>query len=147
MKVAIFHDYFGAIGGGEKLVLMLAKYLNADVITTDLNTESVKKMGYSDVRIISLGKTPKVPPLKQISASFYFAACDFSKEYDFFIFSGNWAHFAAKKHKPNLYYCHTPTRAFYDLYHTFLNRQSLLISIFFRIWVWLHRPVSEYYLF
>lgn len=146
MKVAIFHDYFGAIGGGEKLVLMLAKYLNADVITTDLNTESVKKMGYSDVRIISLGKTPKVPPLKQISASFYFAACDFSKEYDFFIFSGNWAHFAAKKHKPNLYYCHTPTRAFYDLYHTFLNRQSLLISIFFRIWVWLHRPVSEYYL-
>lgn len=146
MKVAIFHDYFGAIGGGEKLVLMLAKYFNADVITTDLNTESVKKMGYSDIRIISLGKTPKVPPLKQISASFHFAACDFSKEYDFFIFSGNWAHFAAKKHKPNLYYCHTPTRAFYDLYDTFLSRQSLLISIFFRIWVWLHRPVSEYYL-
>lgn len=146
MKVAIFHDYFGAIGGGEKLVLMLAKYFNADVITTDLNRESVKKMGYSDIRIISLGKTPKVPPLKQISASFYFAACDFSKEYDFFIFSGNWAHFAAKKHKPNLYYCHTPTRAFYDLYDTFLSRQSLLVSIFFRIWVRLHRPVSEYYL-
>jgi glycosyltransferase involved in cell wall biosynthesis len=146
MKIAIFHDYFGAIGGGEKLVLMLAKYFNADVITTDLNTESVEKMGYSDIRIISLGKTPKVPPLKQISASFHFAACDFSKEYDFFIFSGNWAHFAAKKHKPNLYYCHTPTRAFYDLYDTFLQRQSLLVSIFFRIWVKLHRPVSEYYL-
>ena len=49
--------YFGAIGGGEKLVLMLAKYFSADVITTDLNTESIKKMGYSDTRIISLGKT------------------------------------------------------------------------------------------
>ncbi|MGB9938737.1 glycosyltransferase [Methanosarcina sp.] len=146
MRIAIFHDYFGAIGGGEKLVLMLAKYLNADVITTDLNMESVKKMGYSDVRIISLGKTPKIPPLKQISASVHFAACNFSEEYDFFIFSGNWAHFAAKKHKPNLYYCHTPTRAFYDLYDTFLQRQSLLVSIFFRIWVRLHRPVSEYYL-
>ncbi|HEY3361930.1 MAG TPA: glycosyltransferase [Methanosarcina sp.] len=146
MKIAIFHDYFGAIGGGEKLVLMLARCFNADVITTDLNMESVKKMGYPDIRIISLGKTPKVPPLKQISASFHFAACDFSKEYDFFIFSGNWAHFAAKKHKPNLYYCHTPTRAFYDLYETFISRQSLLISIFFRIWVRLHKPVSEYYL-
>lgn len=146
MKIAIFHDYFGAIGGGEKLVLMLANYFNADVITTDLNMESVKKMGYSNIRIISLGNTPKVPPLKQIFASFKFTACDFSKEYDFFIFSGNWAHFAAKKHKPNLYYCHTPTRAFYDLYDTFIKRQPLLISIFFRVWVKLHRPVSEYYL-
>lgn len=146
MKIAIFHDYFGAIGGGEKLVLMLAKHFNADVITTDLNIESIKKMGYSDTHIISLGKTSKVPPLKQISASFLFATCDFSKKYDFFIFSGNWAFFAAKKHKPNLYYCHTPTRAFYDLYDTFLMRQSFIVSVFFRIWVSLHRPVSEYYL-
>jgi len=146
MKTAIFHDYFGAIGGGEKLVLMLAKYINADVITTDLNIESIKKMGYSDIHIISLGNTPKIPPLKQISASFLFATCDFSKKYDFFIFSGNWAYFAAKKHKPNLYYCHTPTRAFYDLYDTFLTRQSFFVSVFFRIWVGFHRPVSEYYL-
>jgi hypothetical protein len=27
MKVAIFHDYIGAIGGGEKLVLTLAEGL------------------------------------------------------------------------------------------------------------------------
>lgn len=146
MKIAIFHDYFGAIGGGEKLVLMLAKYFNADVITTDLNIESIKKMGYSDTHIISLGNTSKVPPLKQISASLLFATCDFSKKYDFFIFSGNWAYFAAKKHKPNLYYCHTPTRAFYDLYDTFLMRQPFIVSVFFRIWVRLHRPASEYYL-
>lgn len=146
MKIAIFHDYFGAIGGGEKLVLMLAKNLNADVITTDLNIESIKKMGYSDTHIISLGKTSNIPPLKQISASFLFATCDFSKKYDFFIFSGNWAHFAARKHKPNLYYCHTPTRAFYDLYNTFLKRQPFFISIFFRAWVGFHRPISEYYM-
>lgn len=146
MKIAIFHDYFGAIGGGEKLVLMLAKHFNADVITTDLNLESIKKMGYPEIKIISLGETSKIPPLKQISASFLFAICDFSEQYDFFIFSGNWAHFAAKKHKPNLYYCHTPTRAFYDLYTTFLQRQPIYISIPFRIWVRLHRPVSEYYL-
>lgn len=146
MKIVIFHDYFGAIGGGEKLVLMLAKQFNADVVTTDLNPESIKKMGYSDINIISLGKTPKVPPLKQISASLHFAMCDFSEKYDFFIFSGNWAHFAARKHKPNLYYCHTPTRAFYDLYTTFLKRQPIYISIPFRIWVSFHKPLSEYYL-
>ncbi len=146
MKIAIFHDYIGAIGGGEKLVLTLARGLGADVITTDVDEDSIKKMGFEDVKIISLGETVKLPPLKQISASLRFALCDFSKEYDFFIFSGNWAHFAAKRHKPNLYYCHTPVRVFYDLYDAFLQRQSFITKPLFMIWVTLHKPISEYYM-
>ena len=143
MKIAIFHDYIGAIGGGEKLVLTLARGLGADVITTDVDADSVSKMGFGDVNIISLGGTVKMPPLKQISASFKFAMCDFSKEYDFFIFSGNWAHFAARRHRPNLWYCFTPARAFYDLYETFLHRQSFITRQFFKLWVALHEPVSR----
>lgn len=146
MRIAIFHDYIGAIGGGEKLVLTLAKGLGADVITTDMDSESVNKMGFEYVKIISLGNTLKMPPLKQIDASFKFATCDFSKKYDFFIFSGNWAFFAAKKHKPNLYYCHTPTRAFYDLYDVYRKNHSIFIAVPFTVWVQLHKRVSEYYL-
>ncbi len=146
MRIAIFHDYIGAIGGGEKLVLTLARGLGADVITTDADAESIKKMGFEDVKIISLGGTVKLPPLKQIWASLRFALCDFSKHYDFFIFSGNWAHFAAKRHKPNIYYCHTPVRPFYDLYDVFLERQSFFTSILFKIWMTLHRKVYEYYI-
>jgi len=146
MRTAIFHDYIGAIGGGEKLVLTLAKGLGADVITTDMDIDAVRKMGFSDVNIISLGKTLKMPPLKQIDASIRFAACNFSEKYDFFIFSGNWAYFAAKKHKPNLYYCHTPTRAFYDLYEEYRNNHSLFIAIVFMIWVKIHKNFSEKYL-
>lgn len=67
----------------EALVLTLARGLDADVIITDV------------------GETIKIPPLKRISASFKFALCNFSKRYDFFIFSGNWAHFAARRHKQN----------------------------------------------
>ncbi len=146
MKIAIFHDYIDTIGGGEKLVLTLARELNADVITTDINKDSIKKMEFDDVDIISLGKTVKLPPLKQISASIKFASCDFSKRYDFFIFSGNWAPFAAKKHKPNLYYCHTPVRAFYDTYDLLLQRQSLLIRPIFIVWVTVHESISKYYI-
>jgi glycosyltransferase involved in cell wall biosynthesis len=146
MKVAIFHDYIGAIGGGEKLVLTLAKGLGADVITTDADMDSVAKMGFEEVKIISLGNTLKMPPLKQIDASFKFASCDFSKKYDFFIFSGNWAFFAAKKHKPNLYYCHTPTRAFYDLYDVYRKNHSIFIAVPFTFWVQLHKRISEYYI-
>ncbi len=143
VKIAIFHDYIGAIGGGEKLVLTLARGLNADVITTDVDEDSVKKMGFEDVKIISLGGTVKLPPLKQISASFKFALCNFSKQYEFFIFSGNWAHFAARKHKPNLWYCLTPTRAFYDLYDTFTERQSFITRQLFKLWVAVHEPISR----
>ncbi len=45
MRIAIFHDYIGAIGGGEKLVLTLARGLGGDVITTDVDADSVKKIG------------------------------------------------------------------------------------------------------
>jgi glycosyltransferase involved in cell wall biosynthesis len=136
LKVAIFHDYFGAIGGGEKVVIMIAKILNADIITTD--TEAIKKIDPS-VHVISLGKTIKFPPLKQISASIMFFSCDYSKKYDFFIFSGNWAHYAAHRHHPNIWYCYTPVRAFYDLYHTFLSRQDFTTRQLFRCWVFFHR--------
>jgi len=146
VKVAIFHDYIGAIGGGEKLVLTLARGIGADVITTDVDMDSVTKMGFEDINIISLGSTLKMPPLKQIDASIKFATSNFSKEYEFFIFSGNWAPFAAKKHKPNLYYCHTPTRAFYDLYDNYLKKHSFFVAVPFVIWVHFHKKFSENYL-
>jgi glycosyltransferase involved in cell wall biosynthesis len=136
VKIAIFHDYFGAIGGGEKVVIAMAKILNADIITTD--TDAVRKIDPS-VRLISFGKTIKFPPLKQISATLMFYFCDFSKEYDFFIFSGNWAHYAARRHHPNMWYCHTPVRAFYDLYPAFLIRLDLFSRQGFRIWAQFHR--------
>ncbi|OPX65148.1 MULTISPECIES: glycosyltransferase [unclassified Methanoregula] len=136
MKVAIFHDYFGAIGGGERVVLAMAKALDADIITTD--TDALQKMD-PDARVISLGATPAIPGLKQIAASWKFWSCNYSEDYDFFIFSGNWAHYAAQRHHPNLWYCHTPVRAFYDLYPLFLSRQGFIRRQQFRVWVHLHR--------
>ena len=141
MRIAIFHDYFGAIGGGEKVVIEMAKILDADIITTD--TDVIKKIDPC-VRVISVGKTIKFPPFKQISATFRFYFCDFSKNYDFFIFTGNWSHAAAHRHHPNIWYCYTPVRAFYDLYPTFLSRQELIIRQLFRIWVFFHRFFDQH---
>ena len=132
MKIAIFHDYFGAIGGGERVVLALAKILDADVITTD--TDAAAKLD-GGARVTSLGSTIKLPPFKQISATRKFASADFSDDYDFFIFTGNWSHHAARRHHPNLWYCYTPVRAFYDLYGTFLSRQGFMARQAFRAWV------------
>ena len=140
MKIAIFHDYFGAIGGGERVVIAIAKILHADIITTD--TDAVRKLDPS-VRVISLGKTIHYPPLKQISASFLFRTCDFSDRYDFFIFTGNWSPAAAHRHHPNLWYCYTPVRAFYDLYPVFLRRQDVFTRQLFKIWSFIHRKFDR----
>jgi len=41
LKVDIFLGYIGAIGGGERVALMLARALQADIITTDVSQEAV----------------------------------------------------------------------------------------------------------
>ena len=140
VRVAIFHDYFGAIGGGETVVIEMAKCLGADIITTD--TDAVTKIDPS-VRVITLGKTIKFPPLKQISAAARFRLCDFSKDYDFFIFTGNWSHMASFRHHPNIWYCYTPVRAFYDLYPTFISRQGPVTRQLFRTWVSFHKIIDQ----
>ena len=117
----------------------MAKALDADIITTD--TDAIRKIDPT-VRVISLGKTPKYPGLKQISATLKFYFCDVSKEYDFFIFSGNWAHYAAHRHHPNLWYCHTPVRVFYDQYDSFAERLNPAVRLFFRAGVAVSRSVD-----
>jgi glycosyltransferase involved in cell wall biosynthesis len=140
MKTVIFHDYFGAIGGGERVVLMMAKILDADIITTDTN--AISQM-HPKVSVISLGSTVKHRGFKQISASLKFYFRDFSDEYDFFVFSGNWAHHAAHHHHPNMWYCHTPVRAFYDLYPLFISRQDLISRQQFRLWAKFQRMFDQ----
>ncbi|HEY3422921.1 MAG TPA: glycosyltransferase [Methanocellaceae archaeon] len=139
MRVAIFHDYFSFIGGGEKLVLTLARHLNADIITTNVDYDLISRMGFDDVRVISLGTLTGIEPLKQIQATWKFAACDFRGKYDFYIFSGNWAHHASKRHRPNLYYCHAHVRVFYDLKEqTVKALRNPLKRLLARAWIYAH---------
>jgi glycosyltransferase involved in cell wall biosynthesis len=140
VRIAIFHDYFGAVGGGERLVVAMARILDADIITT--NTDAVQRIDPT-VRVVSLGKTLSFPLLKQISASILFYCSDFTHQYDFFIFSGNWAHFAAHRHHPNLWYCNTPTRLFYDQYQSFISRQNFFRRPAARLWITLHRYLDR----
>lgn len=138
MRIAIFHDYFGAIGGGEKVALTLSKILKADIITTDIDISELS--GRDNIK--TLGETLKLPPLKQIVASMKFWNAEYL-DYDFFIFTGNWSIFAAKKHRPNLYYCYTPVRAFYDLYESFLLKRNIFTKHVFKFWVYVHKKWSE----
>ncbi|MFH1055768.1 MAG: glycosyltransferase [Candidatus Altiarchaeota archaeon] len=141
MKALILHDYLDNIGGGEKLMLALAREVGADFATLDYDSRVVDDMDLTGVNVINLGSTPKLPPLKQIAASMKYSLCDLRRDYDFFIFSGNWAHYAARTHHPNLWYCHTPVRAFYTDYENMALRMGWQ-STLFRLWVTVHRRLD-----
>jgi glycosyltransferase involved in cell wall biosynthesis len=144
MRIAIFHDYFSFIGGGEKLVLALARNLGADVISTDVDHSLISRMGYDDVKVISLGNLARSSPLKQIQATLKFEYCDFCGKYDFYLFSGNWAHHASRRHHPGLYYCNTPVRVFYDQRESFLKSQkNPIVRAAATAWIVIHSYFSR----
>src|SRR6266540_136540 len=121
MRVAVFYDYLQTVGGGERVALTLAKHLDADLITTAFDPQLPERAGFAGVRVISLGPILLRPPLKQIHSSWKFARAALDG-YDFHFLIGNFAHYASRRHHPNVYYCLTPIRSFYDQREAMLAR-------------------------
>lgn len=142
MKIAILHDFFGSIGGGEKLVLEMAEALNADIYTTYLNEENVKKITNKKINLIK--QVTDFPLLKVIHSSYAFSRCKI-EGYDLYILSGNWAVFAAKNHKPNSYYMHTPVRMFYDSKWEVYKQVPWYSRFVYVIWTYIHAKLIEKY--
>jgi len=117
MKVAIFHNYMDNIGGAEMVDLILARELKADIYTTNISKEKIKKMGFTTNNIFSIGKIPINAPFKQEFAYWKFRNLNLKNKYDFYIIAGDWAMSGAVHNKPNLWYVYSPIREIYDLYH------------------------------
>jgi len=133
MQIAVFYDYLQTVGGGERVALALAKGLGADIITTEYDERLPERAGFPGVRVTSLGDIMLQPPLKQIHASWKFTRARFD-DYDFYFLIGNWAHYASRRHHPNLYYCLTPTRSFYDQRSAMLARLQAPNRWVARLW-------------
>jgi glycosyltransferase involved in cell wall biosynthesis len=115
MKIAIFHNFMDNIGGAEIVGLILARELNADFYTTNIDEEKIKKMGFADAKLISIGKAPINAPFRQQLASARFRNLKLADKYDFYIIDGDWAVSGAVNNKPNLWYAHSPIREIWDL--------------------------------
>ncbi len=142
MRLAVFYDYLETIGGGERVALTLAKRLGADVITTEFDPSLPARAGFDRVRVIPLGALRPGPPMKQIHATWRFLRARFPG-YDFYVFTGNWAPFASKHHRPNLYYCLTPTRMFHDQRAATLARQPTLRRLAGSLWIRGHAAIER----
>lgn len=145
-KIAIFHNFLDNIGGAEIVCLILARELKADIYTTNIDREKIKKMGFSTKTIFSIGKVPTNAPFRQQSALRKFRKLNLKNKYDFFIIGGDWAVSSAINNKPNLWYVHSPIREIWDLYeYTRQNSVHLLARPIFDLWVLYNRHLNKKY--
>jgi glycosyltransferase involved in cell wall biosynthesis len=149
MKIAIFHNFLDNIGGAEIVTLILARELNADVYTTNIDFEKIKKMGFSEItpRIYSIGKIPLNAPFRQQIALWKFKKLNLKDKYDFFIIAGDWAMSGAVNNKPNLWYVHSPIREIWDSYKYVRNNLvPFPLRPIFDIWVYYNRYLNKKYI-
>jgi len=147
MKTAIFHNYVDNIGGAERVGLTLARELNADFYTTNIDKDKIKKMGFSDINLKSIGKIPVNAPFRQQMALWRFRKLDLKNEYDYYIIDGDWAMSGAVNNRPNLWYVHSPIREIWDLYeYTRKNNVQWYKRYLFDLWVKYNRYLNKKYI-
>jgi len=147
-KIAIFHNFMDNIGGAEIVDLILARELGADIYTTNIDKEKIRKMGFETSNIFSIGRVPVNAPFKQEFAYWKFRKLNLGDKYDFYIIAGDWAMAARVSNQPNFWYVYSPMREIFDLYeYTRQNTVPKWKRPFFDIWVfgrrWLIKKDSQ----
>lgn len=115
MKVAILHNYLDNIGGAQVALFTLAAELEADVYSTAVNQKAIELMGFKQ-KVTSIGWIPTNAPWRHQAAVMRFARLNLTRNYDAFIIAGDWALAAAIHNRPNIWWCHSPSRELWDLY-------------------------------
>lgn len=140
--IAIVHDYFDKRGGGERLVLNLARALNADIYAGFIDYK--KTFDTSGIKIVSLNVNKRLPQiLRNLMIARKFSRYKFP-EYDAFVFSGTWC-ITAVRH-PSILYLHTPARYLYDLKDYFLKNVNMIQRPIFRRFMNYWRSRDQFYM-
>lgn len=148
MKIAVFNNFMDNIGGAEIVTLTLVRELNADLYTTNIDKDKIKKMGFEDTlsRIFSIGKIPNKAPFRQQLAFLKFRLLNLSNKYDFYIISGDWAMSGVVNNHPNMWYAHSPLNELWE-FMDFIEKEILKpwkVSPY-RLWVWFNRKLTLRY--
>ena len=113
------------LGGGEKVVATIAKAFDARIAAANVDPEVIRELDIEQDIIYDLGRIDDRAPIGPIKSSLLFRRVSFPG-FDRYLLSGFWSLYAAYRHKPNICYCYTPRRDFYDLKRFNIARQSNL---------------------
>jgi len=147
VRVAIAHDRLTDFGGASRVVLVLAKIFRADIYTGKYSpTETFPEL--SSFNIVGINPLPELPSprwhlLANMLDATKFSTLDEVRDYDLLFLSGEWAHFASKQNLHNIWYCHTPNRALYDLRPTIRRRLGPIWGPIFEGWAKFWTPIDQ----
>lgn len=161
MKILILHDYFLYKGGGERLIISLAKNLGADIATAFVAKDAFDPRAHG-IKVFELFRETtwtKIPGFRYVQVQMAFLLkTGFVKNYDVIIYSGDCLialvrHFlkhrrpasqstahpfgsaapsnAAGNMQKHVAYMHTPPRHLYDAYKERLREYVLWKKIIF----------------
>lgn len=144
MKILILHDYFLYKGGGERLIISLAKGLNADIAAAFIAKDAFdpREHGIATVELLKESWFSRLPGFRylQVQWSFLTKTRKLIQDYDVVIYSGDClTALLNAKGKVNIAYLHTPPRHLYDHFKETLDRYNILKKMIFLPFVWFNR--------
>ncbi|MBI4836280.1 MAG: glycosyltransferase [Candidatus Abawacabacteria bacterium] len=144
MKVALVVDHFQGKGGAERLEMILAEALDADVYTGYVLNES---FNLAHLRVKSIFRRMDQRVLRYFFQRHAFrkVAKDL-KNYDVVIYNGNSLDSAPRlpKSVKKILYCHTPPRHIYADFYYYLKQFPRHIQPFYRFYAWMYRKNYEH---
>lgn len=147
-KIIILQDYFLYKGGGERLIITLAKALKANIATSFIAKDAFnpRDYGIKTIELTKEGKKSHIPGLRFLKVQFSFLfRTKFLKNYDIIIYSGDCLNALRNaKQKINIAYVHTPPRHLYDNYKLHLSEYKFCKRQIFRIFAFVNRIRFEY---
>ncbi len=148
MKILILHDYFLYKGGGERLVISLAKNLGADIATAFIAKDAFdpRQSGIKTIELFKESIWSKIPGFRYLQVQLAFLLkTEFAKKYDVIFYSGDCLIAMVRLlGKKNIAYMHTPPRHLYDAYGERLRGYPLWKKIIFVPFVWFNRRRFEF---
>jgi len=147
MKIALVHDRLTGLGGSERVALTLAETFKAEVYTAKYDLKKTypefRNFQIYEVNPVPDFSAPQTRPLAWMLDAINFLKLGKLKEYDYIITSGQFAHFASVQNPNNIWYCHTPNRAIYELREKVRLRLSAVWKPTFDLWVKFWKPCDQ----
>ncbi len=134
-QTIVLHDYLQHKGGGERLVLMLARALHSKLIV-GFRTDGAFDPKEFGVECETLGHSVDYPGFRYLAIQWWFRRrTKWLQTYDAVVFSANCIQAArnCRRDARTIFYCHTPIRNAYDLYGFYLSRMPWWKASLYRI--------------
>ena len=141
----ILHDAFAFKGGGERLVYLLCRDLEADLAFGYRNKKTFNLDELSN-NLINLESESKLPAWRTIKRLHTFRnKTKFLYRYKNVIYTGQNSSLAVSNHSEgkNIYYCFTPPRSMYDLKESHLASQTPLERLRHVLYNTFYQPLYE----